>query len=119
MCEHLDYLRYPYDDALRVLARKWATPVLMELLNVVDRFNTLKDSVPEISPRTLSTRLDDLEDSGLVRREASDQSPSRIHYVLTEKGEDLRTILRQLASFSLKWYATSQNNGENYTGVSG
>ncbi len=79
MCDHVEFLRYP-EDALRVLGRKWATPVLMELLNGSDRFNTLKDAVPNISPRTPSSRLDDLQRAGVVRRELTKQNPSRIRY---------------------------------------
>ena len=108
MCDHVEPLRYPFDDALRILGRKGAAPVLMELLNGSDRYNTLKQVFPDISPRTLSARLDELEKVGLVRRETTLQTPSRVRYILTEKGDDIRTILRELAGFSLKWYATSQ-----------
>ena len=109
MCDHVEFLRYPLDDAVRVLGRKWATPVLMELLNGTDRFNTLRDAVPDISPRTLSSRLDDLERVGVVKRELTKRNPSRVHYALTEKGEDMRRLLRELTGFSLKWYAFGQN----------
>src|SRR5712692_7442385 len=101
----MEFLRYPLDGSLKVLGRKWAAPVLMELYNGRDRFNTLREAVPEISPRTLSARLDDLENAGLVKREMGQSSPLRVHYRLTEKGEDMRFLLRQLTNFSLKWYS--------------
>ncbi len=108
MCDHMESLQYPFDNSLKILGRKWGAHILMELCNGRDRFNTLKEAVSDISPRTLSARLDDLEDAGLVRREISRSSPARVHYELTEKGEDMRFLLRQLTSFSLKWYS---NNG--------
>ena len=79
----------------------------MEVLNGANRFNMLRTAVPDISPRTLSGRLDDLENTGLLRRQVASNTSSRVHYALTEKGEDMRTLLRELANFSLKWYGAS------------
>jgi len=79
----------------------------MEVLNGANRFNMLRTAVPDISPRTLSGRLDDLENTGLLRRQVASNTSARVHYALTEKGEDMRTLLRELASSSLKWSGAS------------
>ena len=100
-------MRYPIDGSMKVLGKKWAGPVLMELLNGHDRFNTLLDAVPGLNPRTLSARLDDFETARIVRREIRASSPVRVHYRLTEKGEDMRSLVREVTSFSLKWYFTT------------
>jgi DNA-binding HxlR family transcriptional regulator len=100
-------MRYPIDDSMKVLGKKWAGPVLMELLNGHDRFNTLLDAVPGLNPRTLSLRLDEFENAGIVKREVRASSPARVHYQLTQKGEDMRPLLREVTSFSLKWYFTT------------
>ena len=84
----------------------------MELFRGTDRFNTLLKAIPGISPRTLSIRLDDLERTGLATRTTQDSGPQRIRYQLTSKGEDMRDLLRKVASFSLKWF------GENALEVS-
>lgn len=105
MCDHIEFLQYPFDNSLKVLGKKWAAPVLTELCNGRDRFNTLREAVAEINPRTLSARLDDLENAGLVRRETSRSGTHRVHYKLTEKGEDMRSLLRELTCFSLRWYS--------------
>lgn len=107
MCDHLEFLRYPIDDSLKLFGKEWAGPVLMELLRGADRFNTLLKTIPGISPRTLSMRLDDLESVGLVTRTMEDPSPRRIRYQLTSKGEDMRHLLREMASFSLRWFVDS------------
>ncbi len=104
------------DDAFRILGKRWAAAILMEVLNGANRFNMLKTAVPDISPRTLSGPLDDLENVGLLRRQVTSNTPSRVHYALTEKGEDMRTLLRELASFSLKWYG--QSHGEQARRIS-
>jgi|SRR5215471_1369892 len=105
MCDHIDFLHEPIDDAFRVLGKRWATTILMEVLSGTDHFNLLKQAVPRISPRTLSSRLDELEKVGLIARKVTHQSPSRVMYTLTAKGEDIRPLLRVITGFSLKWYA--------------
>jgi DNA-binding HxlR family transcriptional regulator len=97
-------MRYPIDESLKLFGKQWAGPVLMEFLRGTDRFNTLMKAIPGISPRTLSMRLDDLERAGLVRRITSNFASPRVRYQLTLKGEDMRHLLREVTSFSLKWF---------------
>jgi len=100
----LEFLRYPVDASVKTLGRRWATPVLLELLNGNNRFNTLLNDIPGINPRTLSTRLTEFQNLGLIKKEATSASPSRVTYSLTPKGEEMRHIVREIVSFSLKWY---------------
>jgi len=100
----LEFLQYPVDASVKTLGRRWATPVLLELLNGNNRFNTLLNQIPDINPRTLSTRLTEFQNMGLIKKETASSNPSRITYSLTPKGEEMRNLLREIASFSLKWY---------------
>ena len=100
----MEFLRYPVDASVKTLGRRWATPVLLELLNGNNRFNTLLNDIPGINPRTLSTRLTEFQNLGLIKKEATSASPSRVTYSLTPKGEEMRHIVREIVSFSLKWY---------------
>src|SRR5215470_19886079 len=86
MCNHIDFLHDPIDDAFRVLGKKWTATVLMEVLSGTNHFNLLRQAVPRISPRTLSFRLDELEKVGLIAREETNQRPSSVKYALTKKG---------------------------------
>jgi DNA-binding HxlR family transcriptional regulator len=107
MCDHIEFLHYPIDDSFKLFGKEWAGPILMELFRGTDRFNTLLKALPGINPRTLSTRLDDLEKVGLAVRVTRDSSTRRIRYQLTSKGEDMRHLLRDVASFSLRWFGES------------
>jgi DNA-binding HxlR family transcriptional regulator len=100
----MEFLRYPIDESFKLFGREWAGPVLVELFKGTDRFNMLLKALPRINPRTLSARLDDLEKLGLATRMTSESSPRRVRYQLTSKGEDMRYIIRDMASFSLRWF---------------
>ena len=60
------------------------------------RFQDFQRSLPGISPNTLSSRLKRLEEAGIVERRFYEQHPPRAEYLLTQKGEELRPILRTL-----------------------
>lgn len=73
--------------ALQIFFRKWVVEIMFVLSQQGTlRFNELKRSLDGISGRTLSKRLTDLGDQGLVHREVYDEMPVRVEYSLTEKG---------------------------------
>lgn len=73
--------------ALQIFFRKWVVEIMFVLSQQGTlRFNELKRSLDGISGRTLSKRLTDLGDQGLVHREVFDEMPVRVEYSLTEKG---------------------------------
>lgn len=57
------------------------------------RFSQLQKSMKGISPKTLSLRLKELEDNGLLERKVYAEVPPRVEYSLTEKGSDLKVFL--------------------------
>jgi DNA-binding HxlR family transcriptional regulator len=66
------------------------------------RFNQFLDSIEGINPK-ISARLKEMEKSGLIRRKVcSTETPIRIGYFLTEKGSALKSILNQMAIFSMR-----------------
>ena len=74
----------------------------------VPRFRAL---VSRDQPNTLSARLKRLEDAGIVERRFYEQHPPRAEYVLTEKGKDLRPVLRALLDWGqhhTKYRATAK-----------
>ena len=53
---------------LKVLGRRWAAPVLLEIMQGQDRFNVLLKQVRSVNARALATRLREFESYGLVER---------------------------------------------------
>jgi DNA-binding HxlR family transcriptional regulator len=89
--------------ALDTLGNKWTALIIKELATGCARFSTLERNVAGISPRTLSQRLDDMEETGLVTKKAFAEAPPRVEYTLTEKGRDLMPVLKSMAEWGDKY----------------
>lgn len=92
-------------SAMQVIGNKWTALILRDLFSGPKRFCELEKSVGNINPRTLSQRLDDLEEHGIITKERFAEVPPRIEYALTEKGEDLLPILEQMADWGAKYHS--------------
>ncbi|MFF8819164.1 winged helix-turn-helix transcriptional regulator [Leucobacter sp. NPDC015123] len=55
------------------------------------------ESLPGISPHTLTSRLRQFEAHGLVTRTVYAEVPPRVEYELTPLGQQLRTVLDAMA----------------------
>jgi DNA-binding HxlR family transcriptional regulator len=83
-----------------LLSRKYAMQVvcMVGALEPV-RYGAVERAFGEVSSSTLSTRLADLTEAGLLEREQYDEIPPRVEYRLTDEGRELRTRLEPL----LEW----------------
>lgn len=90
-------------SCLQVLGNKWTALILNELLPGPKRFTQLERAIEGISPRTLSQRLDDLEDYRIITKQSFAEVPPKIEYSLTPKGHDFLPILEQMATWGTKY----------------
>lgn len=93
--------------AMEIIGNKWTALILRDLANGPKRFSELEKSVGSINPRTLSQRLDDLEKHNIITKQSFSETPPRIEYTLTQKGEDLVPVLKQMAAWGDKYYDAS------------
>ncbi len=63
------------------------------------RFNEIKRYIGEISYKTLSATLKELEADQLVYREEYPQIPPKVEYSLTERGRSLIPILDSMCEW--------------------
>jgi DNA-binding HxlR family transcriptional regulator len=89
--------------ASKIIGNKWTALILRDLSTGPKRFCELEDSVKNINPRTLSQRLDDLEEYAVITKKSFSEVPPRVEYTLTSKGNDLLPILRQMANWGDKY----------------
>ena len=62
----------------------------------VVRFNELKRYLKNISDKTLSNNLKELEADGLIIRKEYPQIPPKVEYSLSDRGKSLMVVLDQL-----------------------
>jgi DNA-binding HxlR family transcriptional regulator len=87
--------------SLERVGDRWSLLVIRDLLTGAKRFTDLMDRLGGITPKTLSHRLRELEDAGIV---AADREPGRreVWYRLTPAGADLRPVLDALSQWGLQ-----------------
>lgn len=90
--EYLGTTGFSY--TLSLINGKYKMTILYTLMEFsVVRFNEMKKYIGEISYKTLSSTLKELEADKLVHREEYPQIPPKVEYSLTERGKTLIPIL--------------------------
>ncbi len=67
------------------------------------KFNQFLGSIEGINTKTLSIRLKELEEYGLIERKVTQERPLQVEYTLTKKGNALNSILAHMAEFSFQY----------------
>ena len=90
----------PLTGVIDTLSRKYA----MQLVSIIGahdslRFAEIENHLTSASTSTISKRLDEFEDAGLISRTQYNEIPPRVEYALTENGHEVRERLDPL----LEW----------------
>jgi DNA-binding HxlR family transcriptional regulator len=96
---------------LELVGERWTLLVIRDLLTGPKRFTDLMDRLGGITPKTLSHRLDELEDADLV---SADREAGRreVWYALTPAGADLRPVVDSLGWWGLRHAWRAPRPGE-------
>src|SRR5262249_47855033 len=90
-------MRCPIARTLDVVGERWTILILRDLVAGGPReLQDFERSLTGITLNTLSPGLKRLEEVGIVERRFYEQRPPRAEYVLTEKGKELRPVLKIL-----------------------
>lgn len=98
---------FPTCPVRNILARicdKWALLVIYNLYlsdKEKMRFTELKQQMPDISQRMLTTTLRTLEEDRYITRTVYPEVPPRVEYTLTDRAKTLRPILETLLQWSM------------------
>src|SRR5918995_5369460 len=95
--------RCPVDNTSKLIGKKFTVLLVRNMMSSQTRFNQFLNSIQGINPKTLSTRLKEMEKNGLIQRKIYHETPIRIEYNLTQKGRHLKSILDQMALFSAQF----------------
>lgn len=101
----------PVRNVIARFGNKWA---LLTLLIIgehdVVRFNELNRLIPDVSSRVLSSTLRTLEADGLIDRKVYAVVPPKVEYRLTDIGQSLLPLIRQLT----EWAQTNMKKVTNH-----
>ncbi|MFW6383580.1 MAG: winged helix-turn-helix transcriptional regulator [Nanoarchaeota archaeon] len=97
----------PVEGIINTIAKKWALLIIATVGNHEKlRFNPLMEKLGDISPKTLSDRLKELEKDGLIEKKVVTTTPLKVEYSLSQNGIELRDAMIPL----LDWAAKKNRN---------
>jgi len=86
---------------LNLFGKKYAMLIILLLLiHKKMRFNYILKNLKG-SPKTINSRLRNLEQSGFIKREVFNEIPMRVEYSLTEIGTSLEDIFERFARWAV------------------
>ena len=94
-----------YHRAIEIIGRRWTGVIVRAMLAGATRFGEIRGTVPGLSDRLLSERLKELEAEGIVERQVLPETPVRIEYRLTTKGEALASVVTAMSAWAEEWLA--------------
>jgi len=94
----------PINNSLKIFQQKYALNIIRNIMLLKQtKFSQFLGSIEGINTKTLSIRLKELEEYGLIDRKVTQQRPLQVEYSLTKKGNALNSVLAHLAEFSLQY----------------
>ncbi len=107
----------PIARTLEIVGEWWSLLIIRDAVLGARRFDEFKRS--GISDNILSTRLKTLTDAHVFKRVRYQTSPDRYEYVLTEKGQELGTVVLALRSWGRRWTKGSDFSEIRHEGCGG
>jgi DNA-binding HxlR family transcriptional regulator len=86
--------------AADLLERRWTLSILYASLEGAERFNEFRSALGRVPPATLTVRLTELVDAGLLERSVLPTRPPGVEYRLTSRGKRFEPLLRELTRCS-------------------
>ncbi|MHA2197558.1 MAG: winged helix-turn-helix transcriptional regulator [Promethearchaeota archaeon] len=85
------------------MSKKWALLIIGTISNFDKlRFNELLNNIKGISPKTLSDRLKEMNQAGLIKRDVFPEIPPKVEYSLTTDGVEVRDAMIPLMEWAHK-----------------
>jgi DNA-binding HxlR family transcriptional regulator len=97
----------PVARSLEFLGERWTLLIVRDLLTGPRRFQDFSGSLVGVTPAVLSHRLKVLEKHGIVARRLYSEHPPRAEYALTDRGMELRPVVRALGIWGARHLGAS------------
>lgn len=106
----------PVRQVLSKVTGKWQVLIVLALEDGTLRFGELKRTIGDVTQRVLTENLRSLERDGYLRRDVDPGPPIAVRYTLTEIGEELLPLLRDLAKWAAIRHPDVRSSREVYDG---
>lgn len=93
----------PVATTVGLIGNKWKLLILRDVLAGPRRFGELLKSLEGISQKVLTDNLRAMEADALLKRRVYPEVPPRVEYSLSELGESMRPIFKQLEDWGLDY----------------
>ena len=104
MAEQKKMTPHPVEVTLSIIGGKWKPLIVFYLLGGTKRFSELRRLLPQATQQMLTMQLRELEQAGILHRHVYAQVPPKVEYSLTELGQSIEPVLRQMCSWG-EWYS--------------
>lgn len=88
---------------LDVFNDRWKLSLIWHLLDGDKRFKELHEILSEISQKTLTVKLKELEEKNIIHREVFAEVPPKVVYSLTHLGEKLRPLMEKMYNWGVEY----------------
>lgn len=103
-----DYEKNCVNNTMKIIGSKWTALILQQLCDGTKRFGELQRAVDNISPKTLSMRLQQLEKEGVINKKIYAEIPLHVEYSLTPKGLALKDVIAKMQQWGDKYSANGK-----------
>ncbi|MGJ0360561.1 winged helix-turn-helix transcriptional regulator [Aliarcobacter cryaerophilus] len=86
---------------LDIFNDRWKLSIIWHLLDGKKRFKELNEIISEITQKTLTVKLKELEEKNIIHREVYAEVPPKVEYSLTSSGEKLRPVLENMSNWGI------------------
>lgn len=88
---------------LDIFNDRWKLAIIWNLLDGDKRFKELHESISEITQKTLTVKLKELEEKKIINREVFPEVPPKVVYSLTPSGEKLKPVLKEMYQWGISY----------------
>ena len=88
---------------LDIFNDRWKLGIIWHLLDGEKRFKELHEIMNEITQKTLTVKLKELEEKIIIHREVFAEVPPKVVYSLTDAGKNLKPILSEMYKWGINY----------------
>ncbi|RXK00510.1 transcriptional regulator [Arcobacter sp. CECT 8986] len=88
---------------LDIFNDRWKLSIIWHLLQNDKRFKDLHEEISDITQKTLTVKLKELEEKNIINREVFPEVPPKVVYSLTKAGKRLKPVLEEMYSWGVDY----------------